>query len=136
MVKVQSVVQHDGQVGERETGQKAIIVSSDKDLTSIMEYALSSYGLEVACYGNSNEALDDSILGELDIIIADYSTPGIHGLDFTRRLRKQYPMAIIIGISGSDMETDSLCAGANDFLRKPFVPYRLAMMISGADILS
>jgi len=39
-------------------------------------------------------------------------------------------------MSADDLGMEFLNAGANDFLQKPFVPYRLAMMIDGGNILS
>jgi DNA-binding response OmpR family regulator len=136
VIKIQSVVDFREPMMGNGKVQKAIIISDDRDLTSIMQYALNSYGIEVTCFGNVTEAIENSIVEKLDIIIADYATTGVHGLELTQRLRELYPMAIIIGLSGSDMEVDSLRAGATDFLRKPFVPYRLAMMIDGGDMLS
>ncbi len=75
-------------------------------------------------------------IGEFDTIIVDYDTDGLSSPEFIQRLRALYPRAIIIVVSQWDVGIASLRAGANDFLRKPFVPYRLAMMIHGGDILS
>jgi DNA-binding response OmpR family regulator len=57
------------------------------------------------------------------------------GIKFIRQLREQLSFAIIIGLGKEDKGVDYLRAGANDFLQKPFVPYRLAMMLDNRDIL-
>jgi DNA-binding NtrC family response regulator len=133
-------IQHSGPVRQRavRTGprQKVIVISEDRGLNSILRYALDSYGLDIRFCDNSYEILYGSAVGDFDVVVTDYDIPGMNGLELTRRLRKHFPLALIIGMSGMDMGADFLRAGANDFLRKPFVPYRLAMMIDGGDILA
>ena len=136
MLKIESIAQPRRQVARKGPGQKVIIIGDDRGLISLLQYALDSYGLEVIFCDNGYEALYGSMIGEFDIVVTDYDIPGINGLELTRRLRKHFPLALIIGMSGADRGVDFLRAGANDFLRKPFVPYRLAMMIDGGDILS
>ncbi len=116
--------------------QKMMITGCDRDLRSILQYALDSYGCQPLFCENAGEALHNSTIEEYDYILVDDNTPGMNGLELTRRLRERYPLAIIIGMSAEDREVAFLRAGANDYLRKPFVPYRLAMMITGADILA
>jgi CheY-like chemotaxis protein len=69
-------------------------------------------------------------------IITDYQMPQMNGIELTKKVREHSSRIVIIGMSGEDLGMDFLNAGANDFLRKPFVPYRLAMMIDGGDILT
>lgn len=115
---------------------KVIVVCDDRGLISMLRYALDSYGLDVMFCDNGYEVIYGSMLGECDVVVTDYDIPGMNGLELTRRLRKHFPRAHLIGMSGADREADFLRAGANNFLRKPFVPYRLAMMIKGRDIFS
>ena len=121
---------------ELKPNQKMMITGLDRDLKSILQYALDSYGCQPLFRETACEALLNSRIEEYDYILVDHHTPGMNGLALTRRLRERYPLAIIIGMSTEDREVAFLRAGANDFLRKPFVPYRLAMMITGADILA
>jgi len=64
-----------------------------------------------------------------DIIITDYSMPGINGVELTRILRIQYPQTLIIGISADCNERDFLDAGADAFFNKPFNPRELLSTI-------
>ena len=136
MPNIQSIAKSRRQAARRGPRQKVVIIGDDRGLIGILRYALDSYGLEVIFCDNGYEVLYGSMIGEFDVVVTDYDIPGINGLELTRRLRKHFPLALIIGMSGADMGVDFLRAGANDFLRKPFVPYRLAMMIDGGDILS
>ena len=136
MSKIQSIAPSRRQEIRTGPHQRVIVIGDDKGLISILRYALDSYGLEVIFCDNGYEVLYGAMLGEFDVVVTDYDIPGMNGLELTRRLRKHFPLALIIGMSGTDMGADFLRAGANDFLRKPFVPYRLAMMIDGGDILA
>jgi DNA-binding response OmpR family regulator len=62
--------------------------------------------------------------------------PGMDNSVHVRRLRAQFANAVIIGLSKEDRGVPYLQAGMNDFLQRPFPPYRLAMMMDGGDILN
>jgi len=125
-----------GREESNEVQGKVMVVDSDRETQGALVYALDSIGLEVAVCENAVEALLKSIFEEFDYIIGAFELPGMKGIELVSRLRERFPNAIIIGMSGVDKGKDFLCAGANDFLQKPFVPYRIAMMIDGGDILA
>jgi two-component system response regulator TctD len=112
-----------------ESNYKVLIVDVDKDITSSLLYALDYRGFQITCCENSAEALLNSLLGEFHFIVVTYETHGMNGIELTRLLRRGSPRAFIIGLSNENMKEAFLSAGANDFLRKPFVPHNLAMMI-------
>ena len=116
--------------------QKALIVTGDEDLRGMLKYALDSYGMQLLFCRNGAESLASSMVDPFDCIILDCDTSGMDNIDLIRRLRGQFEFAIIIGLCREDRGTVYLQAGANDFLQNPFVPYRLAMMLDGRDILA
>jgi CheY-like chemotaxis protein len=116
--------------------QKVMVVDDNAELISILRYGLDSYGFQVTFCDNGTEALKKAMHDEFDYIITDYHMPQMNGIELTKRLRERSSRVIIIGMSADDLGIDFLNAGANDFLQKPFVPYRLAMMIDGGDILT
>jgi len=64
---------------------------------------------------------------DVKLLMTDYNMPRMDGCDLVRNLRYKYDKAdlIMIGISGEANETLSakfIKHGANDFLRKPFLP--------------
>ncbi len=116
--------------------QKVMVVDDNAELRSMLRYGLDSYGFQVTFCENGAEALKKVMHDEFDYIITDYQMPQMNGIELTKKLREHSSRTIIIGMSGEDLGIDFLKAGANDFLQKPFVPYRLAMMIDGGDILT
>jgi DNA-binding response OmpR family regulator len=122
--------------GEEETPMKILVIDDDNDILASLQYALRSYGLEVTPCENGAQAMMRVMMDKFDIIITDFNMPGMDGLELTSYLRARFPEIIIIGMSARDVSVPFLVSGANDFLLKPFVPYRLAMMITGDDILS
>jgi DNA-binding response OmpR family regulator len=134
MPKIQSYVEL-----MQETGigcQKALIITKDEDLRGMLKYALDSYGMQVLFCKGGADALAFSTIDPFDCIILDCDTPGMDGIDLIKQLRERFEFAIIIGLCREDRGTEYLQAGANDFLQNPFIPYRLAMMLDGRDILA
>ncbi len=136
MKKIKPSKQAWRQGGESGCGQQVMIVGCDSDLKDAITYALISYGFRLDFFKSGLEALAKAVIQPLDGIIIDCDLAGIEGVELIRRFRGQFPLAIIISVSREDRGAAFLQAGANDFLQKPFVPYRLAMMLDGGDILS
>jgi YesN/AraC family two-component response regulator len=60
-----------------------------------------------------------------DIIITDYKLPGMDGLEFLRRIKKQHPdvMKILITAYGSKaVAAEANVIGIDEFIEKPFTP--------------
>jgi DNA-binding response OmpR family regulator len=112
-----------------------LIVDDDKEVRDELQYALSSYNMEVTLCENGDDALLAAMNGYYDYIITDFKMPGMHGIELVRRLRAVQPaLVVIIGMSSLDMGGSFLKAGANDFIEKPFVPINVATMLDGGDI--
>ncbi|NTW59454.1 MAG: response regulator [Nitrospirae bacterium] len=112
-----------------------LIVDDDKEVRDGLQYALSSYNMDVTLCENGNDGLQAAMNGYYDYIITDFKMPGMHGIELVRRLRAVQPaLVVIIGMSSLDMGGPFLKAGANDFIAKPFVPLNVAMILDGGDI--
>ena len=136
MMKVQSqleLLHHDTGMGCK---QKAFVITGDEDLRGMLRYSLDFYGMQVLFCQSGAEVLAFSKIHPFDCIIIDGDTLGMDGIDHIRRLREQFEFAIIIGLSKEDKGVTYLQSGMNDFLQKPFSPYRLAMMLDGGDLLA
>ncbi len=118
---------HHGQLAE--PASRVLIVDNEKRMLELLTIVLSDCGLRVTACENGTDAIKRSLSAEFEYIITDYDMPGMNGIELTRRVRMMFPLAIIIGMSGSDRNIEFLSAGANDFLQKPFPAYTLATMV-------
>ncbi len=108
--------------------------SYDRDLKDILNYALDAHGIDISFPELSKDAPLLLATDDVDYIILDHNMPDINGFELIEQLGELCPAAIIIVLSEEDKGMEFLCAGANDFLQKPFIPYRLVMMLDGGDI--
>jgi CheY-like chemotaxis protein len=65
-----------------------------------------------------------------DLLIADYSMPGIDGLDLVRELRanphiREIPVLVTSARVGEGVRQQALSAGADDYIEKPFTAIEL-----------
>jgi DNA-binding response OmpR family regulator len=97
-----------------------LIVDDDKEVRDGLQYALSSYNMDVTLCDNGNNGLLAAMNGYYDYIITDFKMPGIHGIELVRRLRAVQPaLVVIIGMSTLDMGAPFLEAGRTTSSRSP-----------------
>ena len=102
-----------------------LIVEDDADLRDMVIFALKDSGLNVI--GAPDAAQAWAMIGDRlpDLILLDWMLPGVSGIDFLRRLRRNevYRAAPVIMLTAKSDENDrvrGLEAGADDYLIKPF----------------
>lgn len=101
------------------------IVEDDADIREMEAYALSSTGLSVASFPES-EAFFAAVRNRLpDLVLLDIMLPGEDGMQVLRRLRADAATQAIpiIMVTAKTSETDKvkgLDSGADDYLTKPF----------------
>lgn len=77
----------------------------------------------------------DLCRGEIfDIVLVDYTMPGINGVDFIRALRadprsQHVPIVMITADSNRAVRLEAVEAGATDFLQKPVDPHELQVRV-------
>lgn len=64
---------------------------------------------------------------DLDIVVLDYSMPGMNGIEILREIRRDYPALRVILSSGYMMEAgqDDDAAAAGAYLDKPYTSSKL-----------
>lgn len=109
------------------SGKKHIVLIDDhKDVLKICSLVLTKIGHYCTTYSNSGEALSDLKTGqfELDLIITDYSMPGVSGIDIADYCRVAYPeLPVILATGYGDDITDKVVqdnAPVKAIIRKPF----------------
>jgi CheY-like chemotaxis protein len=106
-----------------------LVLEDDECVREMLCEVLSDHGYEVHGAENGESALDLLKQRVFDIIISDFSMPGMNGQEFVHEARLCFPGALIVGISGLPCQDSFLEAGADMFLKKPFHPLRLISLL-------
>ncbi len=103
---------------------KLLVVDDDKEIIEILKNRLSREGYIVAVALSGEEALDQLILVDPDVIILDLNLPGINGFDVLKEIREKYNdkwRPVIIVSAKSELESLKACykLEADHYLTKP-----------------
>ena len=103
---------------------RLLVVEDDDRLRDVVRRGLEEQGhvVDLAADGRLGEAL--GLQGDFDAIILDLNLPGLDGLSVLRSLRAARvgtPVVILTSRDTTDDIVDGLDAGADDYMRKPFV---------------
>ena len=97
--------------------------ATNRDIFSRLAASLEE-GVEVAAFGDAEEAIEWLAGHTPDLVITDYKMPKLDGAEFTRRFRAQpagadVPVIVITIYSDRSFRLRALEAGATDFLQSP-----------------
>ncbi len=109
--------------------KRVLVIDDDDSVRRLLADALGFHKFAVCTAHDGMFALELLAISEFDIIITDYSMPGIDGIALTKMMRSRCPDSFIIGISADCDERDFLNAGANAFLHKPFYLHDILSMV-------
>lgn len=106
-------------------GQNILIVDDEQAIRQMLGFALAGDGYHCIEAGNVVEAQATLNQQRPDLILLDWMLPGISGIDFARRLKRDPKMTQIpiIMLTAKGEETDKikgLDSGADDYITKPF----------------
>jgi len=101
-----------------------LVVEDDVRLASVVKRGLAKNGhvVDVVNDGRSGEQFAQE--PRYDAIVLDVMLPGVDGIAITRSLRRKGISTPILMLTARDTVEDTIAgldAGANDYLRKPFV---------------
>ena len=100
--------------------------SMQQALVSCLEVVESVEVVGIAA--NGEEALQQALLTNPNLVIADLQMPKMDGFQLMRELRRHFPKLAVIAISGHfspTIEKEALAAGANAFVSKVGLPQAL-----------
>lgn len=105
-----------------QTEKKILIIDDDEDLSFVISDMLESYGYQVTCVTNGDEAF--SLLSEhtYHLILLDINLPDITGFELCKELRTVSTVPVIFA-SARTSETDRISGfdlGGDDYLPKPY----------------
>ena len=117
--------------GPTPDGGACVLVVDDEDgVRELARAVLEQHGLRVLVAADGDEALAQYTAhrGAVDLVLLDYSLPGMTGLQVFEGLKKINPEVSVLFASGYALEGDAsplLVAGGRAFIAKPYRPDEL-----------
>ena len=116
-------------------GKRILLVEDEAAIREMVQHALSRAGFETRAVpdaAHANRVIEESVP---DLILLDWMLPGVSGLEFARRLRREKATRDIplIMLTAKGEEGDRLSgfeAGADDYVVKPFSVKELVARIN------
>lgn len=107
-----------------------LVVEDESAIRDMVGFTLERAGFDWAGASDVSEADSQINSRQPDLIILDWMLPGISGVDFARRVRrnaatKDIPIIMLTARSEEDDRIKGLDAGADDYISKPFSPREL-----------
>ena len=100
-----------------------LIIEDEIDIAKLIKVHLSELDLHCDICTQGNEALQQALTKDYQLILLDVMLPGISGLDICRQVRQEKPLQSIIMLTSKTSEIDRILGlelGADDYMTKPF----------------
>jgi PAS domain S-box-containing protein len=115
-------------------GECVLVVDDEDMVRDLARVVLERHGLRVLVAADGDEALAQygAHRGAIDLVLLDYSLPGMTGLQVFEALRKIDPQVCVVFASGYALEGDAsplLAAGGRAFIAKPYRPNELLQVV-------
>lgn len=118
------------------SGAEVMIIDDDVETREVIKSLLEQAGYTVTCVSSAELAFDSLRDTNADLILLEWALPGISGLDFCRRVRRDrrffsLPLVFLSTRSGSEDLVKAFEAGADDYVTKPFRAAELMARLMG-----
>lgn len=90
--------------------EKILVVDDEPELLDVISDTLQTFGYHVISAASADEALKRISETQIDLVLTDYSMPGMSGIELARQVRLRYPDTKIIMCTGYR----DVLSGAND----------------------
>lgn len=102
-----------------------LLVDDDEFTTMAVKLVVATAGFDLHAAANADEALQALQDRGFDLVLLDIGLPGISGVELLRRMRAapalaKVPVLMLTGHRDKRTIVESMAAGANDFIVKPF----------------
>lgn len=106
-------------------------MDDDDRIRTLVSRYLRANGFIVATAPNAAAASAVLDRAQFDLLIVDVMMPGENGFDFTRRIRAEndIPVLLLTALGESSDRIAGLESGADDYLAKPFEPRELVLRL-------
>lgn len=112
--------------------RRILVVDDDPSMRDILRRLLVEEGHEVAAAPDGSEALRRLAGERFDVVLTDFSMPGMNGVELASKVRAGFSDTEVILMTGMpDMEivVEALRVGVLDFLHKPIERLQLASVV-------
>lgn len=100
---------------------RVLVVDDDAQVASLLRELLSTMGYAVKASLSGEDALDEVLTFEPDVVLLDLTLPGITGGEVLDALRQTHPRIPVIAMTGDPQRATGIVArGAVAYLAKPF----------------
>ena len=108
-----------------------LVVDDDARIRDLVARYLTEHGFVAATVPGAAEAREALAAFTFDALVVDVMMPGETGLEFTRDLRTQsdLPVLLLTALGESEDRINGLESGADDYLGKPFEPRELVLRL-------
>jgi two-component system phosphate regulon response regulator PhoB len=115
---------------------RVLLVDDDPDIRDVVGAMLEAVGLVVEPATSAEAALERAHERHFDLLVLDWSLPGMTGLELCRKIRAEpslatTPVLFLTAHSSSKDIVDAFASGADDYVAKPFRAPELGARIFG-----
>ena len=111
-----------------------LVVDDEAAIRDMVRMALELEGFQVSDASNAHQAAKMLESEKVDLILLDWMMPGVSGVDFAGKIRREGNVSVgIIMVTAKDSEDDmirGLDVGADDYVKKPFSTKELVSRIN------
>lgn len=132
-----SIEQQQQQSIIRKGTERIVLIDDESDMIETTELLLTSLGYKVSSYIDSYTALNaikrDS--DSFDLLITDYTMPGMTGLQLARNLQEaeiNIPVILVSGFFPLEIEAELINVKISGMIQKPVIPHELSEAIQKA----
>ncbi|HJP94294.1 MAG TPA: response regulator [Pyrinomonadaceae bacterium] len=122
-------------------GRKLLLADDSATIQKVIDLTFADEGVQVVAVGNGQEAIDQLLEVEPDIVLADVFMPSRTGYEVceyvkTNEKLKHIPVMLLVGSFEPFDEAEARRVGADDILTKPFQSIRRLIERVGALVTS
>jgi len=113
---------------------RILVVDDEEDIRTILRAFLKAWGYEVIVADSGAAALQwaKDFAGKLDLLITDFRTPSMDGIELVQQMRNRHPELKVLYMSGDleELAKNRKFEIAANLIAKPFQSGDLAMKVS------
>ncbi len=114
--------------------KRILIIEDEQPIREMICFALENAGFEIQEAADARQAQVMIAEALPDLILLDWMLPGVSGIEYARRLKKEdltkeIPIIMLTARTEEEDKVQGLESGADDYVTKPFSPRELAARI-------